>query len=212
MSPKKVHCERPRSGRPHCCSKRRCALQRRRPAVGGPSTKSDGVGLDGLDVHCLRSLVAGLGVIGDLRTLSERPVAVADDPGVVDEEVLSAVIRCDEAEALLVAEPLDCAVWHSVIPPRVLCAALRGGSSSNACTALAESIPGPAKRKVAVNRALRESARRPEAVDDDLEVAAPVASRWIRTAHRGTHAAHQHPQLCRLEVLAQLALALSAPD
>src|SRR4051812_33601452 len=137
------------------------AQKRRRPAIGGPSTKADGVGLDGLDVHCLRSLVAGLGVIGDLRTLSERPVAVADDPGVVDEEVLSAVIRRDEAEALLVAEPLDCAVWHSVIPPRVLCAALRGGSSSNACTALAESIPGPAKRKVAVNRALRESARRP---------------------------------------------------
>src|SRR5262249_40985101 len=45
-------------------------------------------------------------VVGDLGTLGERAVAVAVDPGVVDEEIPAALIRRDEAEALLVAEPL----------------------------------------------------------------------------------------------------------
>src|SRR3954454_17400788 len=74
--------------------------------------------LDGRDVDGLRALVAVLGVVGDPRTLSEGPEAVRVDARVVDEEVLAALVRRDEAEALLVAEPLHGASWHmSRIPP-----------------------------------------------------------------------------------------------
>src|SRR5690348_6474670 len=68
--------------------------------------------LDELDVYGLGSLVAGLGVIGDLRTLGERLVAVADDAGVVHEEILARIVGRDEAEALLVAEPLHGSGCH----------------------------------------------------------------------------------------------------
>src|SRR4051794_31485902 len=63
-------------------------------------------GLNDRDVDGLRALVAVLGVVGDPRALSEGAEAVAVDARVVDEEVLAAFIGCDEAEALLVAEPL----------------------------------------------------------------------------------------------------------
>src|SRR5581483_685192 len=58
------------------------------------------------DVDRLRPLVAGLLVIGDLRVLLQRLEAVALDAGVVDEQVAVALIGRDEAEPLLVVEPL----------------------------------------------------------------------------------------------------------
>src|SRR4051812_18440082 len=74
------------------------------------------------DVDGLRALVAGLGVVGDLRVLGQRLEAVGVDAGVVDEEVLATVVGRDEAEALVVVEPLDGSGSHDV-PPRRLCTA-----------------------------------------------------------------------------------------
>src|SRR4051794_28521820 len=68
--------------------------------------------LERRDVDGLRALVAGLGVIGHGGTLGERLEAVRVDAGVVDEEVLAALVRADEAEALVVAEPLDGSSGH----------------------------------------------------------------------------------------------------
>src|SRR5947209_15529471 len=72
-----------------------------------------------LNVDGLRSLVAVLGVVGDLCPLGERAVAIAGDAGVVDEEVLGLVVGCDEPEALVVAEPLDGSGSHCVPPAGV---------------------------------------------------------------------------------------------
>src|SRR3954469_5220481 len=63
--------------------------------------------LDLLDVDRLRALVARLLLVGDLRALGQGAEAAARDRGVMDEEVPAAVIRGDEAVALLVVEPLD---------------------------------------------------------------------------------------------------------
>src|SRR5262249_24129845 len=84
-----------------CHRLRRAAADRLR-AGGAPRS------LERDDVDGLRALVAGLGVVGDLRPLGERLVAVAIDAGVVDEQVLAGLIGRDEAEALVVAEPLHC--------------------------------------------------------------------------------------------------------
>src|SRR5438876_11917141 len=53
-----------------------------RSARGGPTR------LDGLDVHGLGPLVAGLGVKGDPGALGERAKALGGDGGVMDEQVL----------------------------------------------------------------------------------------------------------------------------
>src|SRR5690349_16296919 len=75
--------------------------------------------LDGRDVDGLGALVAVLGVVGDPRAFRKRAEAVRVDARVVDEEILAALVRCDEAEALLVAEPLHGSGGHmSCIPPR----------------------------------------------------------------------------------------------
>src|SRR3954449_1301031 len=71
--------------------------------------------LQGGDVDGLRPLVTGLGVVGDLRALGERLEAVRVDPRVVDEEVLAALVRGDEAEALVVVEPLDGSGCHVLL-------------------------------------------------------------------------------------------------
>src|SRR5215210_7717905 len=68
--------------------------------------------LDRLHVYRLGALVALLLVVGDLGPLLEAAEAAAGDTCVMDEEVLVAFVGCDEAEALLVAEPLDCSGWH----------------------------------------------------------------------------------------------------
>src|SRR3954466_4914052 len=58
--------------------------------------------LQGGDVDGLRPLVTRLCVGGDLRAPREPLEAVRVDPRVVDEEVLAALVRGDEAEALVV--------------------------------------------------------------------------------------------------------------
>src|SRR3954453_18648491 len=62
--------------------------------------------LERRDVDGLGALVPGLGVEGDLRSLGQRLEAAAVDPRVMDEEVLAALVGGDEAEALVVVEPL----------------------------------------------------------------------------------------------------------
>src|SRR3954447_2820409 len=75
--------------------------------------------LDRLDVDGLRPLVAGLRLIGDAGALGQGAKAARLDRAVVDEEVLASLVRCDEAEALLVAEPLDGSGRHVATgPPR----------------------------------------------------------------------------------------------
>src|SRR5580693_8439140 len=64
-----------------------------RRALTGRSTL---LGSDRLDVYGLGALVALLRVVGDLCALLQRAVTLAVDPGVMDEEVLVAVIGGDE--------------------------------------------------------------------------------------------------------------------
>src|SRR4051794_38819460 len=70
--------------------------------------------LDRLDANGLGALGPGLAVERHLRALGEGRVAVADDAGVMDEQVLASLIGSDEAEALLVREPLDGSGCHGV--------------------------------------------------------------------------------------------------
>src|SRR3954471_4931201 len=97
------------------------------------AARSDAPGADGLsmddaaplergDVDGLGALVAGVGVVGHLRALRQRLEAVRVDAGVVDEEVLAPLVRRDEAEALVVVEPLHGSGSHD-FPPRLVCTA-----------------------------------------------------------------------------------------
>src|ERR1019366_5816106 len=87
----------------------------------------------------------------------QRAVALAVDPGVVDEEVLVTVVRGDEPEPLVVAEPLYGAGRHVRTPPRYVRAA-RGGCCSelrpaSACTAFAGFFIRPDPPTVPCHRA-----------------------------------------------------------
>src|SRR3954453_23157431 len=79
----------------------------------GPRAKDRGAGASDLgDVDRLRSLVAALLLVGDARALGQRAVPVAVDARVMDEQVAAALVGGDEAEALVVAEPLHGAGRH----------------------------------------------------------------------------------------------------
>src|ERR1044071_3126759 len=75
-----------------------------RPGLWWPSRIC---GLELRDVYRLRALVALLLLVGDLRALGQRPVAVAEDAREVDEQVTAALVWRDEAETLVVGEPFD---------------------------------------------------------------------------------------------------------
>src|SRR3954469_8760244 len=100
------------------------------PRTGLPDPASSD-GSDLLNVRCGRALLALLLVVAHLRALGERLEAAALDRGVVDEEVLAALIGRDEAEALVVVEPLDGSCCHLFFPPRGLCTANAEGAQSN---------------------------------------------------------------------------------
>src|SRR6476469_4177694 len=72
---------------------------------------------DLLNVRCGRALLALLLVIAHLRALGERLEAAALDRRMVNEEVLAALIRSDEAESLVVVEPLNGSCCHVIFPP-----------------------------------------------------------------------------------------------
>src|SRR3954471_11637817 len=109
----------------------------RGPAGASPLPQSLlGLALDRADVDGLRSLVAGLGLVLHARALGERAVALGFDAAVVDEENLAAFIGRDEAEALLVAEPLNGALCHVFPPRRLACCVCRGSSKATVCERL----------------------------------------------------------------------------
>src|SRR5215210_4228187 len=63
--------------------------------------------------------------------LDERLEALAGDVAVVDEQVLCAFIRGDEAVALAVVEPLDGSVSHKKTPPSTLTNGWEGVENAN---------------------------------------------------------------------------------
>src|SRR5580704_443130 len=67
------------------------------------------------DVDRLRPLRTGLLLIRNLDSLGQRAIAVPHDASEMNEQVAPAVIGRDEAEALVVAEPLDGTRCH-VLP------------------------------------------------------------------------------------------------
>src|SRR3954451_19723071 len=90
-----------------------------RPAGAGRSVQSRWRRLERRDVDGLGALVPGLGVEADARALGERLEALGVDAGVVDEQVLAGIVRRDEAEALVVVEPLDGSGGHVWVPPGI---------------------------------------------------------------------------------------------
>jgi steroid delta-isomerase-like uncharacterized protein len=135
----------------------------------GPSSQKRFSALDRLYVDGLRALVARLGLVRDLRALGERLVAVADDAGVVDEEILPALVGRDEAEALLVAEPLHGSGCHGFLH-LLMCQHAEDAFSndSSACTSYPEPC-GPANGTDASTPCGRSQASPPPA----FRVAAP---------------------------------------
>src|SRR5207244_9352450 len=65
------------------------------------------------DVLRLRALLPLGCLVFHLRTFGERAEAIAGDRGVVDEEILAAVLRGDEAVPLGVVEPLHGSCCHN---------------------------------------------------------------------------------------------------
>src|SRR4051794_24477458 len=130
------------------------------------------------DVDGLRALVAGLGVVGDLRVLGQQLEAVGVDAGVVDEEVLATVVRRDEAEALVVVEPLDGSGSHDV-PPRRLCTA-------NAEEAVTATTAGAEHCVVGARRARPEESSVPQGSATSVESRAGGAHLSARARRRSS--------------------------
>src|SRR5438132_10800119 len=82
--------------------------------------------LERLDVRGGGALGALLAVVAHLRALGERLEAAALDRAVVNEQILAVVVRRDEAEALVVAEPFDGSCGHFLCL-RVFMTARHGG-------------------------------------------------------------------------------------
>src|SRR5215210_4028535 len=88
--------------------------ERRGPAVSGMPRRA-GVLLERRHVDGLGALVPGLSVVGNLRALGQRLESAGVDAAVMDEEVLASLVRGDEAEALVVVEPLDGSGGHACL-------------------------------------------------------------------------------------------------
>src|SRR5713101_9633749 len=67
-----------------------------------------------LDVGCLGTFGALAGVVGHLVVLLQAFEARSLDCGEVNEQILAAVVRRDESEALGIVEPLDCTCTHDL--------------------------------------------------------------------------------------------------
>src|SRR5919204_6845052 len=78
----------------------------RRPGLRGPQCS------DGSDVRGLRALLALPQVVLDLLGLIEVAVPISGDRAEVHEHICAAVVRSDEAETLLRAEPLHGSCCH----------------------------------------------------------------------------------------------------
>src|SRR3954465_11518856 len=147
--------------RPH----RRSPPNGRRPAgAGRPVCSGAGERLQRDDVDGLGALVPGLGVVADARALGEGLEALGVDARVVDEQVLARVIRRDEAEALVVVEPLDGSGGHVWGPSWAVGAAIAEGAqkaaTGNAGTACVGVVPDYGRVKDTVRRGRRAVRRR----------------------------------------------------
>src|SRR5579884_2792605 len=99
----------------------RTAPSRRNRLVRGQSSRPANAGgrqLDLGDVDGLGALGPLLRLVVDLRSLGERAIAVSGNASEMDEQIPAAIIRCDEAEPLVVAEPLHGTRCHQI--PSVL--------------------------------------------------------------------------------------------
>src|SRR4051794_11781205 len=127
--------------------------------------------LEDRDVDGLRALVARLGVIRDLRALGEGAEAVRVDAGVMHEEVLAPLVGRDEAEALVVVEPLNDSGGHDVERTLhgVFCVLHAEGCRWQRLRALALLSPSPIARPDALTLPSRGAATRPaqQAVHDN---------------------------------------------
>src|SRR5690242_2574529 len=102
--------------------------------MAGPrKARAAGFSLDRRHVDGLWALVALLRVVGHLGPLLQRAIALSVYAGVVDEQVLVTVVRGDETEPLVVAEPLYGASWHVRTPPRI-CACCCAEDAARAST------------------------------------------------------------------------------
>src|SRR6185436_15680504 len=127
--------------------------------------------LQSRDVDGLGALVALLLFVVDLRALGERAVAVAGDAAVVDEEVATAVIRRDEAEALVVAEPLHRSRCHCVPRGASMPAGAAGGvPSSTSARSVGGKLTGSGVPAASIDRPAL-SAQEHAGVGDRIHVA-----------------------------------------
>src|SRR5688500_1755198 len=119
----------------------------RRP-VTGPAVKLRGTRcrLERLDVRGVGALGADLSLVADLRALGERLEAVAGDARVVHEQVLALIVGRDEAEALVVAEPLHGSGCHFVFPPGRSVRAKRGRCEEQLLRDAGTTLPGTVAR------------------------------------------------------------------
>src|SRR6478672_2949801 len=103
------------------------------PRTGLPDPASSDSS-DLLNVRCGRALLALLLVVAHFRALGERLEAAALYRRMVDEEILAALVRRDEAESLVVVEPLNGSCCHVIFPPWVC--ELRNAEGQKATTAV----------------------------------------------------------------------------
>ena len=132
--------------RESCCVCSRIAWS---PPAGPQPTQTVSSSRSAVTLTALGPLSPCSGVVGHLRALLQRTVTLAVDAGVMDEQVLVAVIGGDEAKTLVVAEPLHGASWHVELPPRYVRAAARRMllelRPASACTAFRRSY-APARQ------------------------------------------------------------------
>src|SRR5437764_9554365 len=86
-------------------TKHRPQLRLGRLASNG--SRLDGPCLQLADVYRLRAFRAGLFLVRHLRALRQGAIALTGDAREMDEQITPSIVRRDEAEALVVAEPLD---------------------------------------------------------------------------------------------------------
>src|SRR5947209_2543276 len=107
--------------------------------------------LDELDVRRGRALRPLLGLIAHPRALGKRLEAAALNRAVMNEQILAAVIRRDEAEPLLVAEPLHSSCSHLHFPPGSVLRNTEGTGGTTTRTRthlLIEPVLGAAARRI----------------------------------------------------------------
>src|SRR5687768_11910975 len=97
--------------------------------------------LERCDVGGVRALGALPGVIRDRGAPPEALEAPPDECAVADEEILRPLVRRDEAEALVVAEPLDGSGCHVAYLHGVVCTAYAGEALRQQLRALGTASP-----------------------------------------------------------------------